>query len=77
MLLMGYVMIILLYFIGILLISYSLLFMVINLNLFNMGYNLIEYVKFINRESILLIIGILLIIIFFIIKGANKNDIHL
>ena len=65
MLLIGDIMIFLLYIIAIVLISYSLLFMIINLSLFNMGYNFMEYVKFISVDSLLLIIGIVLISICF------------
>ena len=70
-------MIFLLYIIGVIILSYCLLFMIINLNLFNMGYNFFEYVKFISIDSIFLILGLLLIIIYYYIRGVKKSDIHL
>jgi len=56
---------ILLYFVGVILISIGMFFTIIYLNVLSMGYSFLEFVKFISRklECWLLIVGIILIII--------------
>ena len=50
---------------GIFLTSYSLMFIIVYLNLLNMGYSFIEYLKYIftHIECLLIFLGILLIYI--------------
>ena len=66
------------YTIGIFMVSFSLLFMIIDLTLLNMGYNLSEYVNTIidKKYLFIFIIGIILLFISIYRKG-NKNDIYL
>lgn len=53
------------FFVGIYLCSLSLAFIIIYLNLFNQGYNFLEYVNFIIRRPVVLggLLGTFLIII--------------
>lgn len=50
---------------GIIITSYSLMFIIIYLNLLKMGYNVIEYLKYIftHLECLMIFVGILLIIL--------------
>ena len=50
---------------GIFITSYSLMFIIVYLNLLNMGYSFIEYLKYIftHTECLLIFLGILLIYI--------------
>ena len=55
----------LLYIIGVFLVSLSICFMIIYLNLFTIGYTTLEYLKYIfsKGEIFLLILGIILIVV--------------
>ena len=59
--------IILLYIIGLLLASIGMFFIIINLNLFIIGYSFFDFVKFIisNIESFLFFIGVIILIIIY------------
>lgn len=59
------------YIIGVLLICFSICFIVINLNLLSFGYSFLEYVKFITSKInfYYLFIGLFLIYISLIRKG--------
>lgn len=50
---------------GIIITSYSLMFIIIYLNLLKMGYSIIEYLKYIftHLECLMIFVGILLIIL--------------
>lgn len=63
----------LLFFIGIVFSSISLSFMIIYLNLLNMGYTFFDYVNFIIRrtEILIMIPGIILIILIMYKKKGN------
>jgi hypothetical protein len=52
---------------GIILVSYSIFFIIVYLNILNMGYDFFNYILFIIKriECLSLIPGVLLIIIFF------------
>lgn len=67
----------LLFILGIILISISLVFTILYLNLLNMGYSFFDYVNFIIRrfECYVFIIGIILIIIS--MRKEKTYDIHL
>ena len=54
-----------LFLLGVILVSSSLVFIIIYLNLLNMGYSFLDYVNFIIRrlECLNLIIGLILLII--------------
>ena len=69
---------VLMFFLGILLASIGLSFIIIYLNLLNMGYNFWEYVNFISRriECLGVFLGLFLVFISVYRKG-NKNDICL
>ena len=56
---------ILLYILGILIVSISISFIIIYLNLLNMGYSFLDYVNFIIRriEVVIIIVGVLLLFI--------------
>lgn len=60
---------------GIILISYSLFFIIIYLNLLNMGYNIYEYIKYIftNIECLFIFVGILII---YLTLRRKKNEIY-
>ena len=60
-------------FLGIILSSVGLMFIILYLNLLTMGYSFLEYVHFISTriECLLLIFGLLLL--FFSLKGWIKN----
>lgn len=70
---------IILFFIGILLCSISFSFMLIYMNLLNMGYSFYDYVNFIIRrgEILCIIPGIILLIILMHKRKGNKNDVCL
>ena len=71
---------ILIYIIGIILASTGLTFIIIYLNLINMGYTFLEYVNFIIRrlECLNLFIGIILILISLLVKKKGiQNGIHI
>lgn len=55
------------FILGIILTSYSLMFIIIYINLIKMGYSFIEYIKYIftRIECLLIILGIILIIVSF------------
>ena len=55
------------------------MYMVLYLNLFTIGYNLYEYLKFIitRGECILGIIGFIIISTTIFYKGDNKNDLYI
>lgn len=65
---------ILLFTLGIFISSYSLMFIIIYINLFKMGYNFIDYIKYIftHTECLLIYIGLLMIIIS--LKKVNKKE---
>ena len=67
------------YFIGIILTSTSLFFIIVYLNLINMGYSFLEYVNFIIRriECINLIFGILFMFLSLKKRKEKKNDIYI
>lgn len=60
-------------FLGIILISYSLFFMIVYLNLLNIGYSLIDYLFFIVRrvECLIFIVGVFFI---FIVMRKEKHE---
>ena len=53
-------------------------YMIIYLNLFSLGYNFLEYVKFISRriECLNAVIGIILMLIILFTKGG-KNELYI
>ena len=61
---------------GILLVSYSLFFIIVYLNILNMDFNLISYFLFLIKriECLLIIPGVLLIIY---VLRKDKNEIYL
>ena len=65
------------YFIGIILTSTSLFFIIVYLNLINMGYSFLEYVNFIIRriECINLLFGILFMFLSLKKRKEKKNGI--
>ncbi len=65
---------VLLFTLGIFISSYSLMFIIIYINLFKMGYNFIDYIKYIftHTECLLIYIGLLMIIIS--LKKVNKKE---
>ncbi len=67
------------YFIGIILTSTSLFFIIVYLNLINMGYSFLEYVNFIIRriECINLLFGILFMFLSLKKRKEKKNDIYI
>ena len=68
---------IVLFIFGILVCSYSLMFIIIYLNLLKMGYSFIDYIKYIinSKECLILFFGILLIYIS--IRRKDKNELCL
>lgn len=68
---------ILLCLVGIFLTSYSLMFIIVYLNLLNMGYSFIEYIKYIftHIECLLIFLGILLIYIS--LRKDKKYELYL
>ena len=71
---------VLIYIIGLILVSTGIVFTIIYLNLMNMGYSFLEYVNFIIRrlECLNIFIGSFLIILSLIIKKKGKpNDLYL
>lgn len=67
------------YFIGLLLSSTGLVFIIIYLNLMNIGYSFIEYVNFIIRrvECINFVIGIIIMFLSMYKRKEKKYDIYL
>ena len=61
---------------GIIIMSYSLFFIIVYLNLMDMGYSFLEYLSFIAKrfECLLLIPGIIIIAV---VERKEKNEIHL
>lgn len=61
---------------GLTIIGFS--YMIIYLNLLSLGYNFLEYVKFISRriECLNAIIGIILMLIILLTKGG-KNELYI
>lgn len=58
----------------------GMVYIISYLNLISLGYNFLEYVKFICRrpECLLAVTGLILIfIVIFVPKGDDKNDIYI
>ena len=68
-----------LFLMGILIKSLSLMFIIMYLNLINMGFTLLDYLYFIitRFECLMIIIGIILIIISMYKRKDSNNDIYL
>ena len=66
-----------LFLLGILFLSIGLSFIIIYLNLLNMGYSILDYVNFIIRrcECLITLLGIIFIILS--MRKGKKNGIHL
>lgn len=62
---------------GIFITSYSLMFIIVYLNLLNMGYSLIDYLKYIltHIECLIIFMGILLI--YKSIRKDKKHELYL
>ena len=69
----------LLFFLGIVLSSIGISFIIIYLNLLNMGYNFSEYVKFISSvpECISFLLGLILIFLSLYVRKGKKYDLCL
>lgn len=67
------------YFIGLILSSTGLVFIIIYLNLLNMGYSFLDYVNFIIRriECLNFFIGIIIMFLSLNLRKGKKNDIYL
>ena len=54
-------------------------FIILYLNLTTMGYNFLEYVKFISSrfECYLIVIGLIILILSLLIKGEDKYELHI
>ena len=61
-----------LFLIGIILVSISISFMIIYLNLLNMGYSFLEYVKFISMRVEVLIIFVGILLLYLTVFGKEK-----
>lgn len=59
---------------GVFLTSYGLTFIIIYINLLNMGYTLLGYIKYIltHFECLIIILGIILLYLSFERKGKNE-----
>jgi hypothetical protein len=65
------------FILGVFLSAYSLMFFVIYLNLFKMGFTFFEYIKFIftRLECLMIFLGIILI--YLSLRKGNKNELYI
>lgn len=65
------------FILGVFLSAYSLMFFVIYLNLFKMGFTFFKYIKFIftRLECLMIFLGIILI--YLSLRKGNKNELYI